>query len=565
MSTPDSFETLARSIDSNERNEMLERLNAASRDMTKVNSSFDLPENNTAEVERDLTVNYQSESIILKFWIVLKSLITGSTQEILYNDILVSKKGHEISKTYPELYDYKTGTLLNGMYEQVRHLKLVAEYFKPAVAAYNQNPGEFYVFLGSLLIPELTKEINEESSPFSIPYEREVTGELRLSLIRRLDEILSNLEPGARNVLYQSAQSIDWLSRFCDLPFDKIISRFTSFEPGSYTCPVEILNTDLAALSRVLCHPKSISMELIAAMYYLVSDPEHRNDEDAAKKYRQKSVQQLQALKTFLTVVPLRDITCVAYNSAMWFPDSSGGVEDWFVKFKGHWRKIFDSQWEQWLSDRKKNQVLQTVKKIFNTNQLYLPKYRPWEHVWGGVPFSREYTLGYLQAFFTLKLPELGNLLKRLAIEGAFVLKENRTLCAEMCNELIQQDAAIKAINDKLKPGGVIGTNLLRISGDRAATLTSKTELESIMLNLEGEVALLASRFAGTIREIINIIEGVLQIKRTAKYDTLTNLNEIGGGGAENMKFRGLLDKSHTDFLYALSILREVESIEKAS
>ncbi|MCQ2982635.1 MAG: DUF5312 domain-containing protein [Treponemataceae bacterium] len=565
MSTPNSFETLARGIDADERTQMLNRLNAASQSMAADSSSFELPPDDTTEVERDLSATYKQETIFIKFWITLKSLITGSTQEILYNDMLVIKKGHDIARQYPSLYDARTGTLLNGMFEQLRHIRLVADHFRPAITAYEQNPGDFYVFLGSLLIPELTQQINEEASPFSLPFDREVTGELRLSLIRRLDDILSNIESGQRNMLYVAAQSIDWLSNFCDLPFDKILTRFSSFEAGSYTCPIEIINTDLAAFSRVLCHPKSISMELIAAMYYLVADAEGRNDEEAAAKYREKSVQQLQALKSFITCVPIREITCISYNSAMWYPDAVGGVEDWFVKFKAQWRKTFDAQWEQWLQERKKHQVLHTVQRLFDTNSLFLPPSRPWIHVWGGLSFSRDYTLGYLYAFFTYKYPALGALLKRLAIEGAFVIKENRTFCAEMCTEFIQEEQQLKAIMEKLNEGGYVFESLMKIASERSQNIHNKSSVDSILTGLQSEVSLLASKFAGTCRETVSILEGVLQIKRTAKFDTLTNLMQIGNSIPENAKFREALSRTHTDLLYALTILREVETIEVAS
>lgn len=565
MSTPNSFETLARGIDSDERTKMLNRLNAAAQDMAADASSFDLPPDDSTEVERDLSVNYKQEPIFIKFWITLKSLITGSTQEILYNDLLVMKKGHEIARQYPALYDARTGTLLNGMFEQLRHIRLVADHFRPAVSAYEQNPGDFFVFMGSLLIPELTQQINEEASPFSLPFDREVTGELRLSLIRRLDDILSNIESGQRNQLYNAAQSIDWLSQFCDLPFDKILARFTSFESGNYTCPVEIINTDLAAFSRVLCHPRSVSMELIAAMYYLVADVEDRNNEEEAAKYRQKSVQQLQMLKGFITCVPIKDITCISYNSAMWYPDPVGGVEDWFVKYKSQWRKLFDAQWEQWLQERKKDQVLKIVQRVFDTSSLYLPPSRPWVHVWGGVAFSRDYTLGYLHAYFTYKLPALVQLLKRLAIEGAFVIKENRTFCAEKCSEFIQEDQQLKEIMAKLVEGGYIFESLMKTAADKAQTIHSKSNVDSILTGLQSEVSLLASRFSSTCRDTVSILEGVLQIKRTAKFDTLTNLMQIGNSIPENNKFRESLSKSHTELLYALTILREVETIEVAS
>ncbi len=564
MSAPNNFESLARSIDSDERNQMLSKLNAVSQGLT-ADTSLTSDSENIAEVERDLSVTYKQESFLLKLWIALKSLITGSTQEILYNDMLVIKKGHDISKSYPELYDSKTGTLLNGMYEQLRQIRLVADHFKGAIKAYSQNPGEFYVFMGSLLIPELTQEINEEASPFSIPYEREVTGELRLSLIRRLDDILTNIEVGQRNQLYQAAQSIDWLAKFCELPFDKILSRFSSFESGSFTCPVEILNTDLATFARVLCHPKSISVELIAAMYYLVSDVEDRNDEDEARKFREKSIKQLQMLKLFLSTVPLRDITCVAYNSAMWYPDENSGVEDWFVKYKSQWRKVFDSQWEKWLSERRKNQVLKTVQKIFDTQVLFLPPNRPWMHVWGGVAFSRDYTLGFLNAFFTTKMQNLSATMKKLAIEGSFVLKENRTLCAEITGEITQQEQFLKAILLKLRSGGFVFEQLMNISAEKVQSIQNKSNLDTVLLSLETEVVQLTNRFTGTLRETVSLLEGILLIRRSAKFDTLTNINQIGGSYADNIKFKDLLAKIHNELIITLSILREMESIEAAS
>ena len=80
-------------------------------------------------------------------------------------------------------------------------------------------------------------------------------------------------------------------------------------------------------------------------------------DEDVEKSaaaFLSKAQSSLIAIKTFLTICPVSLMGKVINQDYNWSAPNWGGSEDWFAKYKNHWRKILDIRWNQWVRDKKK-------------------------------------------------------------------------------------------------------------------------------------------------------------------------------------------------------------------
>ena len=563
MNSQSSFDSLVISLDSEERRSLLERIRSAD---SVADDPMDLrPVAQDEEPTVDLSVKFNSESILLRIWIYIKSMFTGVSKQNLYNDLLINRKARNIGRNYPELYDPIHSVLMNGFYENIRNLRLAADFFKQPISSYEDDPGASFVTIGSFLIPDIYETIDAEASPYSVPFTREVTNELRLSLLRKLEDCLQSMPQEKRNRLYFAVKNLEWLRQFINLPFEKLLAHFTSFSQSGYTCPLDAVSSELAQFSKVFGAIAPMAPEVIGSLYLLVKNETDngQNQELSIDSFRDKCSVQLGLIKSFIQTVPLLSLTSISFNSASWTAEKPAGVENWFVKFKNEWKKIFDRQWDAWLIDRKKELLKQKMITFFDVTDIPLFPYRPWTNVWTGIPCGKEYTLGFLNMFFAHLYPQMVSSFRTVVIDGDFVLKENSIAFTDVCNEFAAEELSLSSLRAKLAPNGEWAVGIANITSG-IQTIQAQTRIDALMLSVETEVGVLSSKFGQNCRLLIRLLDGILRLNPQNKeqFDTLTNLNRIKG--KENAQFQKELNKSRDIIEYTLEILKNVEEIDNA-
>ena len=565
MKSQNSFDSLVISLDNEERRSLLERIRSAD---TTADDPMDLhPALQDNEATVDLTVKYNNESILLKLWLYIKSLFTGTPKQTLYNDLLINRKARYVGRNYPELFDASHNVLMNSFYESIRNLRLAADFFKQPIAAYEDDPGASFVTIGSFLIPDIYESIDAEASPYSVPFTREVTNELRLSLIRKLEDCLQSMPQERRNRLYFAVRNLEWMRQFINLPFEKLLAHFNSFSQSGYACPVDAVSTELAQFAKVFSSIAPVSPEVIGSLFLLAKGGNENNasgQEITIDSFREKCNVQLGIIKSFTQSIPLLSLTAIAFNSASWTPDKPGGVENWFVKFKNEWRKIFDKQWESWLIDRKKVLLKQKFFTYFEVSDIPLFPVRPWTTVWTGVPCGKEYTLGFLYFFFATLYPQMVSVFRTIVIDGDFVLKENSIAFTDVCNEFTADEIALSAIKTKLSANGEWAVAFSNITGGGMQTIQAQTRMDALMLSIETEAGVISSKFGQNCRLLLKLLDGILRLNQQNKdmFDTLTNLSRIKG--KDNAQFQKDLTKSRETIEFSLELLKGVEEIDNS-
>ena len=573
MEQRSSFDNLVLSLGRDERSELLHKLESyfsqEGREPEVINTEIKNTDLN--EIETDLSVKYRAESFLVKIIIIIKALFTGMSQELLYNDLVLNRKRRDIGRQFPELFNAHDSTLLNGFFEFIHQLKLAADFFRPAVAAYEEDPGECYVLLSSLILPELSEEIEQEASPYNIPFDRSVTSELRLSLIRKMEECLQDIPADRRAELYSAVCSLSWLRQFVNLPFDKFMSRFGQRSDGFY-CEVEAVSNELAAFSKVFSAYRPVPVELICALFLISEKAEFGYSEvsnydlsnQRVADYEKSSKSHIDVIKSFRASVPLKSFSMLSFGSASWQPDNPEGAEDWFIKYKNHWRKLFDRKWEAWLLDRKKEQLKGMFLGVFGINELPLFPYRPWASVWGGVPFGREYTLGFINSFFGILYPKMEPVFKKIMIEGDFIQKENCVEFTDAFNGFGMLRQGLEGIVYKLTGKGPWLTTIKDISKEKVRTLQTRSRMSAIMLSIETEVELLFSKFKNVAGNMLLILEGILKIRTGVEnhYASISNLSLIGGH--ENAKFIASLTLAKNKLESSISLLDRISDIDSS-
>lgn len=557
-----SFDELVAGISSDERKFLLAKINQ--------NRDQALPILQPLREDVDeftLDIKLRSESLFYKFVLWLRSLISHKQKIELYNQDLVGSIARKINKNHPGIVDQNNGLLQSLFYDKLKELKASADFFKPYFQVMADNPGKFYVFMSAFIAPEITASITKDADPYSVPFDREATVELRTSLLKRLDSILKEIPSGSKAKLYAAVKSILWLKRFSELSYMHFLAQFTAIISENYTCPYTNAQTDFPALASVLCEAKPIPNDALEALFLY---PQRKGgaqvelDGDTEKSMREflsKSASSISMIQMFISTVPMAQLGKVIFADYDWQVDEFGGGEDWFLKFKEEWKVVFDERWEGWLRDRKKAQLVVRLNEKFDVEKFPELPYRPWAKLWGGLTFRCELTGGFMFWFAANKYDELISVLNILVLEGVFNNNENRAELSEALNKFADVNHSVLMFGESLSEGGSVGSVFAKLISEHSRTLKGQNLAESVILNGETSIRNWESVFCDACRVIECILSGILdEEKKDKNYESLQNLTTIRGH--ENREFRDKLDKAREELNECRNILAEIEPLD---
>lgn len=557
-----SFDELVAGISSDERKYLLAKINQ--------NREHSFPLVQPAREETDgftLDIKLNSESFLYKLFLWIRSLISKKHKLEIYNDDLIRTLARKINKNHPGIVDMQNGLILSLFYEKLKELKNAADFFKPYFNIFNENPGKFYVFMSTFIAPEIASSINAEADPYSVPFEKEGTKEVRSSLLKKLEGILKDIPQKSRAVMYDAVKSLNWLKRFSELPYTHFLAQFTAIVSENYTCPFTNAQTDFNALANVLSDARSIPNEALEALFLF---PQRKGgatvelDQDTEKSMREflsKSAAGISMVQMFISTVPFFALGKVIFSDYDWQIETFGGAEDWFVKFKEEWKIVFDERWESWLRDRKKSQLADVLMEKFGILSFPELPYRPWANLWGGVPFRCEMTGGFLYWFATVKYEEIMGVLNVLVLEGVFLNNDNRAEFSEAMNKFAEINHQVQLFGESLNEKGSVGSVFAKLIADHVRTLKGQNMVNSIILNAETSIRGWESSFCDCCRTIEKVLAGILDDEKTdKKYESIQNLMTIKG--RENRAYRDNLQAEREVLLESRRILAEIEPLD---
>ena len=557
MSEVDSFERLVSDLSPEEREEMLEKMQGYVGNPEEESLSPSPIEDMGILFDAQL----KNESLFLRLWLWIKSLFTSVPVESLFNDYRIQSIYRSVERRSPNLVDLKHRKILSLFFTKITELKKCADFFKAYCAAADLDMESFYVNLGSLAMAQVEKQMSETVDPYIMPVAQGSRSEMRVTLLRRMDELLAAIPPEQKNVMYSCARATEWLIQFVRLPYNRFLSQFSSLEGNSFSVPFNLIADDIKQFAKVLCNGCSIPNEVLETMYLVQRGREggRRNkDFEEASQFIAEAHEQLSLMHHFVTTVPMRAISCLVRNDSYFLPENLPGAEDWFIKYKMGWKKLFDQKWEAWLIDCKKEAVRQSLQKDFGLDAFPLLPERPWEDCWGRLRFRYELTAGFLSWFFREKFSSYELILKTVLTEGDFLRKENRLELTESLNNYVQVSIGLNSMAQMICPSGELGMQIAKLEHDH--TLPAVQRCEQVMHSMESDFGHYLVTFGDASRKMILLLEGILGVSTDTRYDSLTNLNLIQGAG--NAAFKRQLQEIYLSLRDAFSMIKELEPVD---
>lgn len=561
-----SFDRLVSGLSEGERHDMLEKMKASG----GVNESLVSEDKFENEEQIPFAEQIKNESIFFRIYLWIKSIFANTSMEALYNEHKISLIARYVDKVSPNLIDNKRGLLLSSFYEKLAELKLSAEFFRPYITNMEGDENAFLVFLGSLVMVDVEKKMDAEVDPYSIPLTSGARPEQRVSLLRKMDEIIAGIPTEERNSMYSVVRAVEWLRQFSKLPFQRFLSLFSTVVEGNYSCSFSVLENEISSFAKILCNGMTIPDEVFESLYLF----SRRNsgvksidgvDEVAEKAsdFMEKAKSQLAMMKMFITTVPMRSVGRVVYADATWSPESFTGGEDWYQRYKTNWRKLFDRKWEAWTHDCKKEALRIGLKNNFALENFPLFPERPWANLWSGITFRYELTTGFLNWYMKERFPEYELVLKTVMLEGDFIQKENRSEYNDSFNRLIQVSIDLQTMKQSLAASGEYGMIFNKLMNERLRSLQAYSKVEAIIRGIESDVRSMLSSFGEACRILELCFSGIFLEKADSRYDSLSNLNRIQG--KDNEKFKENLLAARQSIANAYSMIRELEPIDTPS
>lgn len=561
----DAFDRLVAGLNTEDRNIMLSKLNANKTQTVKfVNTEVYEPKDDTR-----LSLRLKNESVFYRFFLWLRSLFSKEKPEELYSEDLISKIARSVDRDFPHLIHHQQSVLDSIFYERLKALKESADFFKPYFALIEDSLGDFYVFLSSFVTPQIADEINSNADPFTLPFSKVPSNEVKKDLIIKMDKILKEMAPTTKNSLYAAISSTNWLMQFTKLPFLHFLSQFTNITGDAYTCPYSNARNDYIYFAKVFTNVLTVENNVLEAIFLFsqrknITDNTQEKDIDkAVYEFLSKTNMHFSTIQMFISGIPIVKIGKIINRDVAWSPENMEGAEAWFPSFRNQWHKIIDIRWNDWQRERKKSMLADDLRNDFMLDGFPVMKFKPWDLLWTRVPFSCELTGGFLSWFALEKFPKIIPDLNTLMMEGVFVNNENRNEYSEALSGFIACNNQMQDLLQRLSEDGEYGQKFIEFSESKVRSFQIQNQIDSMMSTTESEIRDVLKRFCKTCRTIELIFHGIFDDDKDGVHETLQNYSTIKG--PHNRQYRENLGKIRKILKSATFYIAELEPIDNAT
>jgi hypothetical protein len=282
--------------------------------------------------------------------------------------------------------------------------------------------------------------------------------------------------------------------------------------------------------------------------------------ETALKTQLARVEEALSRIRSFNARVPLHEILRVVMEDPNYRPRELAGGEDWFAIYKAFWKERIERQLALYGTARKMQDLQSDIAGFLGQAVPVRFEHISEEGREGSPPVRLEKALGFLSAFYErLFVPEMNRTLKILLIEGEFYKKDNRVEYTDAYNELLQIPEALSGLDDRLGPGGDLGSAWGQAREELVSLPLKRRKVQAALQAANEEAEALLNRSREAMKRMQAILKGLLKGEAGGRYDSLSNLSYIEGKG--NKEFLRNLDSIKNRLERAVHFLDELEKL----
>ncbi len=558
------FDRLVKSLSSDDRAELLNKIQRS------VTLSYE-PLNE--EVEETGGFDPFTEISSLNSWqrllLFLKSIFTKKDKITLIEETCLKRLGAQIEKRNRGLIDYRRSLFTEKMFFELSLLKDgLALLRRPFTLALGEKKSEFFAFLASTELEYLQEKLINETDPFTIWKSIRASDEVdvRNEMLNRFNDLLDAVPKADKNRVDQDAHTLFSLHALSSHSFDTMLSRFKP-EPssGSKVCEFRKLRNDLISLAELLNAAQYTPSNDALQSLYLFNyqdrlDGEDFNIEDQLKNDLMRFERILTGIREFNQRVHLIHIIRYITADLDYYTEEIGGGEDWFLIYKDFWRHRIDRAYTGFVKYITYQKLTEEAVNLLNRNSLpELSAYKS-EHFGKDIKALHSLSISFLRGFMQSSFNTMYRPLKLIFLNGEFYKDDNREDFTDTFNFLSKIDEKINTLENRLNPKGDLDTAIQNIRNDIINSQLKRKKIKDILTRADKDALSIINDCCAQMLKLTQLLGGILQGEPGARFDTLSNLDTIGG--AENKSLIASWAKAKEKIEQAQSLLINIKDLE---
>ncbi|MFP4114741.1 MAG: DUF5312 family protein [Spirochaetota bacterium] len=555
------FDKLVAGLSTSERRDMLRR----------IASSVHLPESDeVSEVHAavDLDESYRKMGLLRRLLVLVVAFFTGRERSSVVESYLLRDLGRAVNARLPHGFDTVQEQLRPGSVEDFRRLSERARRFTGILGrVMGRERRAFIAFLAGLHAPEAQERLVSDTDPFAIgasqPELREQ--EVKRRALNEIDETTATLSPAIRQRIYTDVRAMHQLMALSSFPFDRILVPFHPVAGGEpVPVPLSRVVEEIARLAGIFeglrQDPSAVLFEALGL--YQEQDRLDEDDE-AVEKLVQHNVDTLaeayHEIREFSRLYPLADLVRIAHANIHYRPTPLGGGEDWFAQWKGFWRDRVEEVHRRYAYQRRMDTIVGKAKSTLDLGDVGpFPGYPP-----SGLDQLARHglSMGILRVVFEEVFPrDLSGAIAALFRDAEFYKAENRADLDRGWHALQRLQTDVANMEVRLRSSGDLGLAWRQATDDSLPADAARERQLGLIATIDGEASAMLHRAVDTFRLLGDVIQGVLYGTVGGRYDTISNLSEIGGTAPSAFVKR--LEKAHVSCKATADILTDLQNVE---
>ena len=517
-----------------------------------------------------VVINLANESFFLRIWLVLLSLIKSIPVESLYQKELVDRVGRDLKKHDGKYINVSKQLYTSAFYGLLSDLRKTQIFFSSMLDCYNSEKNNFYMLLSSFIAPEVYSNLLRISSSFDVEA-GDTSNARKNTILKEIEKLTTEVDADVKADMYKVSRAIEWMRTFCDFSLDKVLLKF-SVQPSETSCSIFAIQNEIELLASILASAKDIPIPMLQTLFLLykkdvlplgndVQKIQSNSLEQNANKFIEDALKALSYIDEFKKNVPIKKIVKYVKQDITWIPIEFSAGEDWFLYFKHAWKDLFLQEWSAWVSDIQKATIKSRMLQIVKAENLQEISYKPWRKLLGDTPLRNETIFEFFKTFFQTVYPaKIVQILKIILNEGAFYRTDNLSEYTSALNSLNQTDKEIASFENELSPESIIGTSFASIIESGVLTIKTKTQMETIIRNIESDIKRICTRILESLKSMNVILTGIVGGSKTGIYATLTNWSSIQGNN--NKKFQDEVINIKEIIVNVIDLINTMSTIE---
>ena len=564
MAEQSVFDRLVRTLTKTGRRDLLEKLQNTMTDRSEPLKTKNPEDERTVDVEAGTEALGPMMRILYFLW----SLITGRDLRDLIKDRLIRRLRSQLDEAYDGLMNYRASTFTGRFYEELEELQKGVVFFRdPLESVMGGSRGEFYAFLAGIeldfedrlrnALPSLHSwdsiELDEDASP-------------KNEVVKILDGIFEGLPAEEKSLVYRDAQALYYLYK---LTRHSLVSMLGSFHPAAGNQGQESdfgsLVKSLTQLSELLFSLElSPSVEGLRALFlFYHHDRFGSSDFDPDAVLHQdlsEAEEALMRIRAFNDRIPLTFIIRYITKNLNYHPSGIGGAEDWFVSFKDFWYRRLDRAFTDLGRRKRKKAFMYEAGTFLGISELSSPAYLQTAPFNGNIQARHWCSLVFVDAFHDRVFKKMERYLQVILAKGEFYKEQNRNSFSEDIDYMTVLPTRLAYLARRFERDGDLGMRYRKLDDEVLDDPAKADRVLEIVAEFDREVLGLVDRVYQHLTDMQLIVGGILHGKPGDNFDTLINLERIGG--EENQRLRMLWGKAEDALATAVNLLRDIRQLE---